>query len=396
MKTRPARLLGIKIAWAYTPEARVFANLLTNRGAAYEAIVLHHDWPGDHASADGFERDASAPIVRLDAGWRPNPDGVGRRAAARLVSWLRYQRALSAMLSRARSYDPDVIYSSQQKWDSGAATLVARRLGRPQVIHLHYTIGPWLGGAPLRRLLRCDHVIAVSEFIRKEALRHGVPPERVTMIRNTIIVPPPALPGTREAVRGEFGIPPKAPVVGMVARLNVYKGQQNAIAAFAKVAPNHPDAHLLLVGEGELRSALAAQVAALGIEEKVRFAGQRLDVPRIHAALDVFMHPSRFEPFSLAVLEAQAAGLPVLAYAEGGVEEIVAPGETGMLAAPGDVDALARYLDELLGDPARARRMGAAGRRRAAELFRPEDAGRAFAALVSQMAGSGIRTKRAR
>jgi glycosyltransferase involved in cell wall biosynthesis len=378
-------VLGVQITHGYSSEARVFAGLLAERPADCDALVLHHDWHGDRSSADRFERHAGVRIERLDTGWRPNP-GDRRAKAAKVWSRLRFLAAQRAMVETARAYDPDVVYSCQQKWDNAAAAYIARRLGKPLVIELHYIIGPWLGGATLRSLLTCDHVITVSDFIRDEALRHGVPPERVTTIRNTFRPMPPVPADARAAVRAELGVPGDAPLIGIIARLDPGKGHHDTIDAFARVAAAHPTARLVIVGDGLIVGEVEAAMAASGLANRMRYVGYRTDIPRVLSALDVFIHPSRRDPCPLGVMEASAAGLPVVAYAEGGIAEIVAQGETGLLSPPEDVEGLAASLLRLVSEPELARRMGRAGRERIATQFRPEAAGEAFAAVMRQVA----------
>jgi glycosyltransferase involved in cell wall biosynthesis len=375
--------------------------VLAQRGHDIESLVLYHGWPSGETGAAAFAAQARSPLSVWDAGWRP-----GYRGAADKVGALALFRAgFAGLLRRARAFAPDVVYSSQQLWDCAAASHIARRLRRPHVIHLHYVVGPWLqtgfSGSPrlllaamgvlgldrpLDRLLSCDHVIAVSDFIRGEALRHGVPPGRVTAIRNTMPLPPPTGGGEREAVRRELGLTPDCPVVGIVGRLDPDKGHFDTLKAFAEIAPRFPRAHLVMVGEGPLRGDLMAWAEEHGLKGRLTLTGQRPDVPRLLAAMDVFSHPSRREPFGLALLEASAAALPVVAYAEGGALEIVIPGETGLLAAPGDVSDLAAALTHLLSDPALGTALGAAGRLRVAECFRPESASAAFARVLRQVA----------
>lgn len=378
------RLLGVKIAFGYSPEARDFAILLRHRAESYDAQVLIHDWPGGADSAGKFEAVSKVPVTRLDVGWRPNFDGR-RWRLAKATSWLRFFAALPRMLKAARAYDPDIVYSSQQRWDCLAATYMARHLNKPQIMHLHYTIGPWLHEQPLQRLLTCDHVVTVSNFIRDQALSHGVPPERVTRVWNPMSPFPPPPPGTREAVRDELGLPSDVPVIGMVARLHPLKGQSDAIAACAELAPAHPAARLIIVGDGPARAALEAQCAQTGLRERILFTGRRSDVPRILAGLDIFVHPSRQEPFGLAIAEASAAGLPVVAYGDGAVGEIVSDGETGLLSPTGNTAALAANLIKLLDEPETALSMGAAGRERMAREFRPDNLGRSFSDVVRRV-----------
>ena len=350
------RILGVQIANGYAAEARVNATMLGLRDTGRHGLVIHHSWPGDVASADAFERDARVPLARIDTGWRPNPDGR-RSLAAKAFSHLRFRATLPVMRRLARNYAPDVVLSSQQQWDCFAASSIARHLRKPQVIHLHYNIGPWLGDGPLRRLLACNHVIAVSDFIRDQVLQHGVPPHRVTTIRNGM-APSPEPESVRHAVRAEFQIPCDVPLIGIIARLDRFKGQRETIEAFARVALANATAHLLIVGGGTLSAELAVQAERTPFTDRIHLVGPRNDVARILAALDVSIHPSRSDPCPLAVLEAAAAGLPIVAYAEGGIPELVVDGETGILAAPGDVAGLAIRLEALLDRPILGRGWG--------------------------------------
>lgn len=384
----PTRLLGIQIANGFSSEARVAAGLMGHaERAELTPFVLHHHWDGDRQSAGLFQQASRAEVRTLDFGWRSqSPD---RSLPAKVQARVRFLSALPRALTLARQINPDVVYSSQQLWDCQAATYLARKLGRPQVIHLHYVIGPWLHPPVLDRLRTCDHVLAISEFIREEALRHGVAPANVTVLRNTVPTSSPPEPGVREAVRRELGIASDALLLGIIARLDPDKGQSDTLRAFALAARAHPAARLLLAGSetpwhpgyGER---LKKEAAELGIAGQTHFLGQRADVPRLMAALDIFVHPSRHEPFGLALAEASAAGLPVIAYAEGGTGEVVQDEVTGLLAAPGDWQALARSAQRLIDDPTRARALGRAGRERIARNFQLGPAAHAFTMLVKQ------------
>jgi glycosyltransferase involved in cell wall biosynthesis len=385
MMAANVRVLGIQIANGFSPEARVFAELLACTDPRdVEPHLLFQQLPGDTTSAHRFEEATGAHVLPVDFGWRSV--AAGRSLRERLTGRARFLAALPRALALARRIDPDVIYSCQQLWDCQVATYLARRLRKPQVVHLHYTVGPWLHRPILSRLRSCDHVIAISDFIAQEAERFGVPAERLTTIRNTITVPA-AGAGRDEALRRELGLSRSAPVVGIIARLDPEKGQADTLAAFARVLRRYPEARLLVVGDETpwhpgYGAGLRKLAAELEIAHAVQFLGRRDDVPRILSALDVFVHPSRREPCGLAVLEASAAALPVVAYAEGGPREIVEHGLTGLLAAPGDVAELAEQLCVLLGNPMRAREMGAFGRARMRREFRPEEAGQRFAQVL--------------
>ena len=380
------RLLGVQIANGYSPEAQVFSRLLAHASPkALEPHVLYHQWIGGPQSAKIFQQASIAPVQTLDFGWRSV--SAHRSFPAKAGARLRFLAALPRALRLARQINPDVIYSCQQLWDCQAATYLARKLNKPQVIHLHYIIGPWLHRPILERLRTCAHVVTVSDFIREEALRHGVSPQNVTTIRNTITAAPISETGTRDAVCQEMGFSSSTVLLGIVARLDPDKGQSDTLRAFAKVVGEHPQARLLIVGNETpwhpgYSDVLKGEAHDLGLEESVRFLGYRSDVPRLLAALDVFVHPTRKDPCPLAVLEAAAVSLPVVAYAEGGAKELVQDGVTGLLTAPEDVDALARSLTRLIGDLDYARALGRAGHSRIMSEFQPAPAGNAFAVLM--------------
>ena len=188
------RVLGIQIANGFSPEARVLAQLLANRSGAYDALVQHHEWTGDATSAEKFRQVSRSDVVSFDTGWRPNPDGR-RHTLAKVASHVRFRLVLQTMMKEAQTYSPDVIVSNQQKWDCFAATYIARRLRKPQVILLCFLIGPWLGRSVLHRLTTCDHVVAIDEYARTDALSHGVQTDRVTKVLPPMTPLPGASPG---------------------------------------------------------------------------------------------------------------------------------------------------------------------------------------------------------
>jgi glycosyltransferase involved in cell wall biosynthesis len=204
-----------------------------------------------------------------------------------------------------------------------------------------------------------DRVVAPSRATAAE-LREDYGVGEVAVIANGIAPAPPAPePAPRDPAAG-------APVVLYAGRLRTRKAVAVLIAAFARLRAEHPAALLILAGDGEQRPALEAQARRLGIAAAVRFLGAqpRDAMAARYAAADLFCLPSLYEGFPLAILEAMAAGLPVVATAVAGVPEAVDHGVTGLLVPPEDATALARALGELAADPARARRMGEAGRRR--------------------------------
>jgi glycosyltransferase involved in cell wall biosynthesis len=171
------------------------------------------------------------------------------------------------------------------------------------------------------------------------------------------------------AVRDELGLGGDDLLVGMVGRLVPIKDPETMLRAFALV----PDAHLAVIGDGELRERTEALARQLGIADRVHHLGWRFDMPAVLADLDLVALSSRNEGTPLTIIEAAACGVPAVATDVGGVASVVRDGATGLLVPPEDPVALAAALGELLGDEARRRELGhaardAAGRYRAERL----------------------------
>ena len=170
----------------------------------------------------------------------------------------------------------------------------------------------------------------------------------------------------------------------MVGRLARQKRPDVAIRAFAGVRREYPEARLDVVGDGPLRGQVEALVAELGLENSVRLLGSRDDVPELLSAATCFLLTSDYEGCPVSVVEAMAAGAPVVCTAVGGIPELVVDGETGILVEPRSPGGAARALAALLADPARARRMGLAARERARRLYSSERMVRAVEMLYQE------------
>jgi glycosyltransferase involved in cell wall biosynthesis len=147
-----------------------------------------------------------------------------------------------------------------------------------------------------------------------------------------------------------------------IANLRPEKSHETLIAAAPLLQRTHPDLRYLIVGDGSRRAELEALARVKGVDGLFEFLGHREDVPQLLADADAFVLPSRSEAFPNCLLEAMAAGLPVVASAVGGILDLVEPGRTGILVPPSDAQALAAALRTLTADPAQARAMGAAAR----------------------------------
>ncbi len=205
-----------------------------------------------------------------------------------------------------------------------------------------------------------QHFVAVSraaaEYLHKV---EWVPWRKISLIPNAIEPPAPVPPERVQALRREWlGPDGSGPLLGTVARLEPQKGLDVLIRAVAVLSPLMPGMRCIMVGRGGLEEELRTLARSLGVEGQVLFLGPRSDIPAILAALDIFVLPSRFEGLSLALLEAMAAGKPVVATAVSGTVEVIQDGETGVLVPPEDEVSLARALLDLISQPRRARTLG--------------------------------------
>jgi glycosyltransferase involved in cell wall biosynthesis len=208
-------------------------------------------------------------------------------------------------------------------------------------------------------------LVAVSSDI-KRFLETELGLEGVRLIPNGIDVDRPAS-GDRARGRAALALPPAVPVIGAVGNLYPIKGHRTLIQALSSLSV---PVHVVIAGRGEEEAALRRDAAALGLADRVHLLGFRDDVPDLLAAFDIYALPSFSEGQSLALIEAMAAGRPIVATAVGGNPELLGAGEpAGLLVPPGDPAALAEALARLLARPAEAERLGAAARARARAEF---------------------------
>jgi glycosyltransferase involved in cell wall biosynthesis len=246
--------------------------------------------------------------------------------------------------------------------------LAARATGAALVLHEHFADPKMPSYQALAdRLLAglTDRAIAVSGSTRDFLVRdRRVPPARVRVIWNGAPLAEfaPVSPEQAARTRAALGLPSDALVVGTIGRLNEQKGHRYLLDAAPAVFRRHPQARLLIVGDGDLSEALRQQAEALGIQGRVVFAGHRSDVRELLGAIDVVCLPSLYEGTPLALFEAMAAARPIVASAVDGCAEILADGVTGLLVPPRDPAALAEALIRVLAASDFRSRLGAAAR----------------------------------
>jgi glycosyltransferase involved in cell wall biosynthesis len=212
---------------------------------------------------------------------------------------------------------------------------------------------------------RCTtRLIAVSAATRDKglALKIGRPEQYAVIVPGSDLEAfAPADAETRRRVRRAFGLPETAPLVGMVACFKPQKAPVDFVRAAGLVAQRKPEARFLLVGDGELKPAVAAEIRRQGLEEKLILTGWRQDVDFIMRGLDLFALSSRWEGLPCVLAQAMACGVPVVATDVDGSREAVTHGQTGLLVRPGDPQALGEALAGLLTDDSQRQAMARAG-----------------------------------
>lgn len=275
-------------------------------------------------------------------------------------------------------------------WDVASAIALgaAMRRERPHVVHWHAARAHALGAVaalmapgparvlsrrvdfPVRRspgsrllyALPVDAIAAISEGVRRALVASGVSDARIRVIPSGIDFEPFEAPFDRAAARDALGLAPDDVLAIQVAALAPHKSQTTLLQAAARALGTAPRLRVWIAGEGALREPLLAEHRALGLGDRVRLLGFRDDVVPLLRAADLFVLTSYLEGLGTSVLDAMAAGLPVVATAVGGVPEIVRDEVTGILVPPRDPAALAAAMERLAGDPALRAAMGARGR----------------------------------
>jgi glycosyltransferase involved in cell wall biosynthesis len=340
-----------RIAGVGGSERHLLALLPALRGLGVDARLLGLDLPGAEPFYERLEA-AGVPCFRL-----PSPRDLDPRLARSVVRSLRGLR-------------PDLVHTHLVHADVYGG-LAALRLGLPLVSTKHnddpFRIGPFRYA---ERALTAGtrRVIAITSALARFCVeRVGLPAAKVEVVRYGLDSLPEPWGGNPPVE-----LPPGARVLLAVARLAPQKGLDVAVAALPDVLRSHPEAVLLVLGEGPERERLAAQAERLGAGDALLMPGRAGDVAPFLERADLFLHPARWEGFGLVLLEAMLAAKPVVATGVSAIPEIVVDGETGLLVPADDPAALAAAAARVLGDGDLAVRLGAAGLERARREFSVE------------------------
>jgi glycosyltransferase involved in cell wall biosynthesis len=282
--------------------------------------------------------------------------------------------ALARTRRLIRDLRPDIVETHMSK--AGIVGRLAARLeGSPIVVHVYHghvlagyygAAKTWLARCAERTLARSsDHLVAVSARVKADLVKYGIAaPAGITVVE-------PGLEmgellhcrDQRGSLRQELGLDAHVPLVGIVGRLARIKNHQTFLEAAAAIAAARPEARVLVVGDGDLRPEIEAGAHRLNLMPRMIFTGWRYDLPRVYSDLDVLAMSSDNEGTPIALIEAMAAGCPVVATNAGGVPDLIDHGTTGLLVPVRDPHGLAEAVLRLLRDEPLARELAASARR---------------------------------
>ncbi|SCZ65906.1 glycosyltransferase [Thiohalomonas denitrificans] len=353
-----------------------------------------------HSPEFGYE-----PIICVpyDVG-DPVPDlvSVSKEAGIRTIPLpCRSRLDLSVLKQLAhlvRDDGVDIVHAHGYREDIHAALAI---VGTPLVATNHLwkrsnrtlRLYAWLDRQALRRF---DRIVAVSRPILEEMNTLGLPAHKLVHIANGVDADRFAAPTPeREASRTRLGLGPESQIIGMVSSLTAEKGHRFALEALARLRERFARTRLVVVGDGPELPALQALAEDLGIADRVHFAGRRDDIPALLPALDLFLLPSLTEGLPMAMLEAMAAGIPVIASRVGDVGSVIEEGRSGITVPPGDVAALSAAMEALLASPQTLRNTGNAGRARVREGFSSAAMAQSYCELYDGCLREGRRVEEA-
>jgi glycosyltransferase involved in cell wall biosynthesis len=348
-------------------------------------LATGREGPGEGSMRPLVERRGVQPIVI------PEMVGTPRMGPRDVTALLKIRRLV-------RDLRPDIVETHLSK--AGILGRLAARLERvPAVVHVFHGhvldgyYGPlktWLARRTERALAAfSDRLVAVSALVRHELVNHRVAPaDRISVIELGLELEPLLhCRLARGQLRRELGIAADAPLVGIIGRLSRIKNHELFLEAAASVATAHPDVRFLVVGDGERRLALEAHARRLQLTRQMLFAGWRSDLPGVYADLDVLALASDNEGTPLVLIEAMAAGCPVVATGVGGVPDLIDDGVTGLLVPPRQPTRLADAIVRVLQDRRLAAGLAAEAQATARTRFRVERLAADMDALYRDIVG---------
>ena len=274
-----------------------------------------------------------------------------------------------------RRHRIQIIHATDRPRDASYVSLLGYLSGAISVVHMHAT-PTQLPYPTMWGMHNAIAVLAVSDWIRNSLIGMGITANKIFTVHNAVdpdhFDPDKKLEG-RATIRDRFGIPSDAPIAGIAARMNPWKGQFELIGAVSRLRDTLPNLHVMILGADvpHMRAQYEKKAREGGVADRVHFGGFQKDIRPFLQEFDLFVHPSYGEPFSLVILEAMAMQKPVIACGTGGIPEMITHGRDGWLVKERSEEEVAAAISTLLNDGARSREMAQRARETVRERFTP-------------------------
>jgi glycosyltransferase involved in cell wall biosynthesis len=312
----------------------------------------------------------------------------------KLAKALAYAPSLVSLVKAAafvRKHRIQIVHATDRPRDASYVSLLGYLSGATSVVHMHaHPVG--LSRPTMWGMRNAGEVFAVSESVRRNLIAMGLNGDKIQTVHNAVdtdYFDPDKPLEARASIRAQFGIPDSAPLVGIAARMNPWKGHYELIGAASLLRDTFPDLHVMILGANvpEMRADFERKAAEGGVADRVHFGGFQSDVRPFLHEFDLFVHPSYGEPFGLSIVEAMAMRKPVVECGTGGVPEIITHGKDGWLVEERSSQAVADAITTLLDNRDLCRKIGASARQTVRERFTPRQqcarAAQRYASLIA-------------
>lgn len=292
------------------------------------------------------------------------------------------------LLRLIHQHRPDIVHVHSRRGADIWTGICGRMSGVPTIITRRVDNREW---APWARLKyrSYDRIVTISEGIRQVLLAEGLAPDKVNCIYSVVDFERYQQPRNREWFEAQFGVSATAPVIGVIAQLIHRKGHRFLLEVLPHLLKCFPELRVVFFGQGPLQQELQSYINEHKMCGVVSLAGFRKDMQKILPCLDLVVHPALMEGLGVSLLQAAAAGVPIVGARAGGIPEVVRDGLNGRLVEPGNSEALFDAVNEFLTDKALARKCGAAGRELVQRDFSIRTMVERYVRLYQELAGTG-------
>jgi glycosyltransferase involved in cell wall biosynthesis len=306
---------------------------------------------------------------------KPAEKLAGKSKLGRAQAYGPSAASLVKIAAFVRRHRIQIIHATDRPRDASYVSLLGYLSGALSVVHMHAP-PVQLARPTMWGMRNATAVLAVSDWIRDCLIGLGITANKIFTVHNAVDAEhfdPDKRLETRTTIRERFGIPRDAPIAGIAARMNPWKGQLELIGAVSRLRDTLPNLHVMILGADvpDMRAQYEKKAREGGIADRVHFGGFQKDVRPFLQEFDLFVHPSYGEPFSLVLLEAMAMQKPVIACGTGGIPEMITHGKDGWLVQERSEEEVAVAISTLLNDGVRSKEMARRARETVRERFTP-------------------------